>query len=89
MDQTFKTKSVTDFIDLYSSCQSLMRSNSNSSSPMGYPVGKWARNSTAQACNSLVLMTSCFMFHEKTREVLFNLGKEYYYDCEKKLESGM
>lgn len=56
---------------------------------MGYPVGKWARNSTAQACNSLVLMMSCFMFHEKTREGLFNLGKEYYYGCEKRLESGM
>lgn len=27
------------------------------------------------------------MFHENTREILFNIGKEQLYDCEKKLES--
>lgn len=31
-------------------------------------------------------MKNWFMFHENTREVLFNIGKEQLYDCEKKLE---
>lgn len=89
--QTFKAKPAIALIDPYIMLPSLMKNNSifTSISPIGYPTKSWIRNSTAQACSVLIQMQICLIFHKRMSKVLFNLGKEQYYDFEKKLQSNM